>query len=266
MRFFLFTVHILFFIHITSAQEFSKAIEDNSFFIEEAYNQEEGVIQHISTGYYNYATKDFEYTFTEEIPIPTQTHQFSFTLPYLSLGNGASGIGDIAFNYRYQLWNGNNWAWIAPRISFILPTGSSPKALGDGVVGGQINIPISKRWTNEFVSHWNAGITFLPNKKETFGVTAYKKTLVSYFIGGSGIYLMSENLNFMFELFYNNDASINTTGNISRNGNFILNPGLRFAINIGELQIVPGIALPLQITSASTDAGIFGYLSFEHPY
>ena len=38
--FFLFTAQIY-------SQDFSKAIEDNSFFIEEAYNQEEGIIQHI---------------------------------------------------------------------------------------------------------------------------------------------------------------------------------------------------------------------------
>ena len=30
------------------AQEFTKAIEDNSYFIEEAYNQEDHVVQHIS--------------------------------------------------------------------------------------------------------------------------------------------------------------------------------------------------------------------------
>lgn len=36
----------------TNAQNYSKAIEDNSFFIEEAYNQESRVVQHIFNGYY----------------------------------------------------------------------------------------------------------------------------------------------------------------------------------------------------------------------
>jgi hypothetical protein len=31
------------------AQEFARALEDNSFLIEEAFNQEEQVVQHIST-------------------------------------------------------------------------------------------------------------------------------------------------------------------------------------------------------------------------
>ena len=55
----------------------STPIKDNSFLIEEAYNQEEGVVQHISNWMRDRATNDWIYTFTQEWPIGSQTHQFS---------------------------------------------------------------------------------------------------------------------------------------------------------------------------------------------
>lgn len=56
-------------------------IMDNSFLIEEAYNQEDGVIQHIQTFQYLQKSKTWGYSFTEEWPVPGQTHQLSFTIP-----------------------------------------------------------------------------------------------------------------------------------------------------------------------------------------
>jgi len=47
---------------------------------------------------------------------------------------------------------------------------------------------------------------------------------------------------------------------------FLINPGLRLAINFKSgLQIVPGIAIPLGLGPSSGEYGIFLYLSFEHP-
>src|SRR5665647_1793367 len=74
-------------------------IEDNSFLIEEAYNQDPGVIQHISAFQYM-KDKTWLYTFTDEWPVPGRRHQLSTTIPVFN--NGATGFGDIALNYRYQ--------------------------------------------------------------------------------------------------------------------------------------------------------------------
>ncbi len=41
-------------------------IQDNSFLVEEAYNQEAGVVQHISTFTRYQESKDWIYTFTQE--------------------------------------------------------------------------------------------------------------------------------------------------------------------------------------------------------
>lgn len=82
------------------------AIEDNSFFIEEAYNQEPRVVQHILTSrYVRTPHRDIEFSFTQEWPIVYQDHQLSFTFLYHSVNaNELQGIGDSYINYRYQLY------------------------------------------------------------------------------------------------------------------------------------------------------------------
>ncbi len=100
-----------------------KKIQDNSFLVEEAYNQEAGVVQHIQSVMYNQKTKDWFYTFTQEWPVPDETHQLSYTIPVTRLANpGATGVGDIVLNYRYQAVLKEHVAF-APRLSVILPTG-----------------------------------------------------------------------------------------------------------------------------------------------
>lgn len=104
-------------------------IEDNSFLIEEAYNQEAGVIQHISTFQYMKG-RTWLYTFTDEWPVPGQKHQLSTTIPILK--NSQTGLGDLAINYRYQAIFRNRFAF-SPRFSLILPTGNWKKGLSAGV-------------------------------------------------------------------------------------------------------------------------------------
>ena len=45
-------------------------IQDNSFLVEEAYNQNFGVVQHISSFTRFFESKDWNYTFTQEWPVP----------------------------------------------------------------------------------------------------------------------------------------------------------------------------------------------------
>src|SRR5690349_21477827 len=62
-------------------------IQDNSFLLEEAYNQELGVIQHISTFTRWWNSKDWNYSFTQEWPAPRDPrHQFSYTLVGTHIG------------------------------------------------------------------------------------------------------------------------------------------------------------------------------------
>src|SRR5689334_10839155 len=56
-------------------------IQDNSFLVEEAYNQNFGVVQHISSFTRFWSSKDWNYTFTQEWPVPGNArHQLSYSL------------------------------------------------------------------------------------------------------------------------------------------------------------------------------------------
>lgn len=241
-----------------SAQEFTKAIEDNSFYIEEAYNQEDRVVQHITNGS-ALTGNSFEMSFTQEWPAFGREHQLSYTVPYSYLSNPpAQGVGDVMLNYRYQMIDEPGRAF-APRLSLIIPTGDQPKGFGTGSAGLQMNLPYSERISNEFVAHLNLGATYTPN-----GVTVLtvKKDYSDLFIGGSAIYLANPHFNVMLEVLYTNSGYSG-----GRSNETIVSPGLRYAIDIGELQIVPGIAFPIAFSGSKyRENGFFLYLSFEHPY
>ena len=247
---------------------FIPAIEDNSMFIEEAYNQENKVVQHISNFVFLPNLKDnFQYAFTQEWPAFGLDHQLSYTFQYISIGNEAeiNGIGDLFINYRYQLSYKENFAACSPRLSIIIPTGNKNTGLGTGSWGMQVNIPVSKRWTNHFINHFNIGSTILFNlKKEEIN---YSKSQINYFAGLSSIWLISEKFNLMLECITNIIANPDYNNTDSYTNTTILAPAFRYAINIKKLQIVPGISIPFSIAKNSkTEVGGFFYLSFEHAY
>ncbi len=133
-------------------------IMDNSFLLEEAYNQEPGVIQHIQTFQYLEKSENWEYSFTQEWPVPGQRHRLSYTIPvsYLNDPVKETDIGDVALNYRYQLLFQEAMA-IAPRFSTLLPTGDYKEGFGSGAIGYQVNIPLSLELSGKLVNHWNMG-------------------------------------------------------------------------------------------------------------
>jgi len=247
---------------------FSPAIEDNSFFIEEAYNQEKGVIQHISNGILTPGSSgEFFYAFTEEWPLWGVDHQISFTVPCtLSRLPGESGIGDILINYRYQLFGRDDWASIAPRFSFSLPAGDVGKGLSSGRIGYQLNVPASKRVSNAFVIHANLGMAVMPS---AIGYTAsgaqIDHTLFTYSAGLSAVALLTEEFNIMCEYLYSSAQTLDQAGNVVHTGQLLVSPGVRFAINVSDLQIVPGLGIPFTWANNEVTTGLFFYLSFEHP-
>ncbi|MDP4223813.1 MAG: transporter [Bacteroidota bacterium] len=237
-----------------------KRIEDNSFLMEEAYNQDPGVIQHISSFQY-FRAKTWLYTFTDEWPVGGREHQLSATIPLLS-NTGSTGIGDVEINYRYQAIFTDRMAF-SPRFSLILPTGNFRKGLGSGVIGYQLSFPFSYLLSRALVTHYNFGLTVTPYSKNIDGSTS-NVTIINY--GLSIIQFFNENFNFMLEVigFTTFTKNSNTATQISNS--VTVNPGCRFAINFKSgLQIVPGIALPLVLDNSKGVLGLFGYLSFEHP-
>jgi hypothetical protein len=243
-----------------TADEFDfERIEDNSFLIEEAYNQEPGVIQHISSFQYM-KDKTWMYVFTDEWPVPGQKHQLSATIPVLR--SGATGLGDVEINYRYQAIYTKRLAF-SPRISLVLPSGNYKKGLGAGVPGYQVSLPFSYLLSKKIVTHYNLGATFTPETKNMDGSESNQAV---YNYGLSIIYLIDKHFNFMFEVVGNTAISKSINENRQISHSLLINPGFRYAINFKSgLQIVPGIAAPIGIGSSKGKSGIFIYLSFEHP-
>lgn len=245
--------------------EESKKIQDNSFLLEEAYNQEAGVVQHIQSFMYMKKSKDWVYTFTQEWPVPDETHQLSYTIPMVRLTDpsNASGVGDIALNYRYQAILKDNIA-LSPRLSVILPTGDYKKGHGTGSVGIQANIPLSVELSEKYVTHWNIGATYTAHSKEPGGTRA---NTTGFNYGASLIHLATENLNLMLEAAGTRSEMIQPDGSKIGEKTFFINPGVRFARNYSSgLQIVPGISIPIGIGPSAGKYGILFYLSFEHPF
>lgn len=242
-------------------------IEDNSFLVEEAYNQERGVVQHVSTFSRVSGATGWMYTFTQEWPMGGQKHQLSYTVPFARSDEGSgseTGLGDIGINYRYQIGGGENPLALAPRLTLLLPTGASRHGLGSGGTGLQFNLPFSAVLPARFVAHSNAGFTYIPRARDTFGNAAATH---SYAFGQSLIWLAHPKLNLMLEGTWNSQDEVTGPSFTQRNSEFLLSPGLRGAIDFASgLQVVPGIAFPFGIGSSRGERAVFVYLSFEHPF
>jgi len=250
-------------------------ISDNSFLIEEAYNQEEGVVQHIFTAIYS---NDFRHLgwgfgFTQEWPVFSLDHQFSFTIPWTHLsdeGQRQNGINDILLNYRYQaLDEDSHGVAFAPRFGLILPTGDRRRGTGDGVVGYQWNLPFSKKITADVALHANLGLTYLPDVRLPMDASGNplspRRSLVSYNLGASAIYALNARFNFMLEWLGLSEQDIDGGGKPTREFKSFLSPGVRAAvINEKELQSVVGLAWPVGLNRRSENYGVFLYLSIEH--
>jgi len=242
-------------------------IQDNSFLIEEAYNQERGVVQHLSTFVHSTKGSDWIYAFTQEWPFRSQAHQLSYTVPVGRSDEGSSrgtGLGDIALNYRYQIGGGEQRFAIAPRVSVLLPTGASRRAMGSGGTGVQVNLPFSIELPARLVAHTNAGATYTPSARDTFGNSAATR---SYALGQSVIWLAHPKLNLMLESIWTAAWDVTGPGQTERSTELLLSPGVRGAIDFPSgLQVVPGIAFPFGIGNSRGERAVFAYLSFEHPF
>ena len=241
----------------------AEGVQDNSFLIEEAYNQEAGVVQHIFnlsrsvTRLPGPDDKQWLMTFTQEWPMGSMDHQFSYTLPYSYMesgGQSAHGVGDIFINYRYQVATETaTRPAFAPRFSLIVPTGDEGKGLGDGTVGYQINLPLSKVVSDRWTLHANAGLTFLPDVQG--------EDLLSFNLGGSAIFAVNRRLNLMLETVANFDDQAGG----KREASVIISPGVRYAFNFkNDAQVVIGLAAPIGVSAAAPDYGVFLYFSVEH--
>lgn len=218
-------------------------ITDNSFLVEEAFNQERGIFQNIVG--FTRQDRVWQLTFTQEWPAPGQRHQLSYTLSAASIASKVS-FGQVYLNYRFQaMEEGPGRPAFSPRISAILPTGD--RAAGAGDAGLQVNLPFSKQ-QGDFYLHWNAGFTWV-HRADT-------NDLFSPAFAGSAIYRLRPMLNLMLE------SVLVTRPNV-----FTISPGVRGGWNVAkDAQIILGAAIPITRVDGGTSTGVFGYFSYELPF
>ena len=222
-------------------------IQDNSFLVEEAYNQEDGVVQHINTFQRFQHSRDWIYTFTQEWPVGGLKHQFSYTVPVVRPSDSRSGVGDIAINYRYQLvGDGEAKVAVAPRFTVSVPSGNESQGRGEGTASYQAFVPVSVVLSPEIVAHSNAGYTRTP-----------KTSRNAWNVGQSFVWLASQRVNLMLEAVYSH----------AQDNSAYVSPGVRWSYDFDSgLQIVPGIAFPIGVGPSRHEKSVFLYLSFEHPF
>lgn len=247
----------------------ARVIQDNSFLLEEGYNQEPNIVQHI----FNMPLlvnqrgradeRELTLNFTQEWPIGGQTHQFSYTVPYAYMSSGgeeAHGFGDVLINYRLQaMTESEDRPAVAPRFSLVLPTGNDEKGLGAGAAGFQTNTAASKVVTDRLTIHGNAGLTWFPD-------AAGGHDLLSYNLGASAIYALTNDLNFMLECRSEWLEEEAPRGRTDHSTVILLSPGLRYGITRPGVQVVLGLGVPIGLTGDAPDYGLVLYLSVEHVF
>jgi hypothetical protein len=240
-------------------------IQDNSFLVEEAYNQDPGMVQHIMQYALTRDSGSWLGTFTQEWPVGGIRHQLSTTLAYARTDGGARGLGDFAINYRYQLVGDADAAVaVAPRFSLYLPFGDWRRDLGAGAYGLQVNVPVSTVFSPKWVAHWNAGATWTPSARDDTGDRA---NTAAWNLGASIIYTGSPIGDAMLETVYSRFQIVRGRHATSSDAFAFVSPGVRWAWDFPSgLQIVPGVALPVGFGPSGRTWQVLLYLSFEHPF
>lgn len=245
-------------------------IMDNSFLVEEAYNQERGVVQHIFTADYRLNRTQgpddevWALAFTQEWPVPGQTHQLSYTIPYFFSrvsGHGNDGLGDVMLNYRWQaFFDERTLTAFAPRVSLILPTGDEDLGFSEDTAGAQVNLPFSTSLGERWFLHFNAGAMWLPDASSAGG-----HELLHYHVGASAIFAATAEWHFLVEWLGSWNESRPWPRPRRHDFSTVVSPGLRKAFNFRNgSQLVLGLAAPIGLNRHAPEYGAFGYISFEH--
>lgn len=235
-------------------------IEDNSFLLEEAFNQKKGEYQFIQK-YHTSATGYIEYVFEVEAPLSDETHQLSLDISRIRPEEiPASSFSDLNLNYRYQALNREDMI-LTEKVGLVLVTGKVENETSNGALGFQLMQVATFKLSEKYINHWNLGTTVIPQAETPGG----EKTILEFTGGTSLINNYSDRLNFLLEAVLQTFESYDEDKNVNNELRFYLNPGLRYAWNFDfkRTQVVPGASIPVQYSDGEIRPGIFLYLSVE---
>ena len=236
-------------------------IQDNSFLVEEAYNQNFGVVQHISSFTRFWNSKDWNYTFTQEWPVPgDERHQLSYTLAAVHSGDfpgSGAGFGDVLLNYRYQLvGSGDTRVAFSPRLSLIFPTGDSSQGTRRRQFRSADQSSLERC---SQARNWSATGMWEPHifrTLRTLQATELHRQVTTWVRALSGwrtLVSMS-----CWKLCLSGHRRSWATDHTDWTNSLFLSPGIRWSYNFKNgLQIVPGIGVPLGVGPSAGERALF---------
>jgi hypothetical protein len=229
-------------------------IPDNSFLIEEAFNQEKGIVQN-TVIFQRTKSGNWDAGFTQEWPIGTERHQFAFTIPFGAADAGRTALGDAEVSYRLKITgDGPRFPAMTPEVALIVPTSAERRSAGWHGAGWAVSVPFSKELNYLFL-HVNAGNEWL---RADDGAGNWETTP---YLAGSVVVAVRPMLNVMLEA-YNEWAP----GHDGRERSTTISPGVRFGWNTAtDTQLVLGVGMPIT-RGAVHDRGILLYCSYELPF
>jgi hypothetical protein len=240
-------------------------LADNSFLVEEAYNQGAGVVQHIAL-WSRTRGGGWALSLTDEWPLFDEKNQVSLSLAALDTDDGAR-VGDTLLNYRRAVDLGDERLAFAPRLSLLLPTGDSDRGTGLGAVGAQFNLPLSFEVSDAWVTHTNVGGTWVPGAGVAAAIGGDTEfDLRSLALGQSLVWRVAPRFNPLLEVVWSREEmDFGRATETSSEGFVAL--GFRWGHDFASgLQIVPGIAYARGFDDAEGEEQWLLYLSFEHPF
>jgi hypothetical protein len=242
----------------------AEPVRDNSFLIEEAFNQPAGVVQHVMT-IASPMDGGLTFTFSEEWPLGGMRHQGAYSIPVVraSVG-GLTGLGDVGLHYRYQLLGVEDGPWfVAPRLSVMFPTGDARLGMGAGGLTLETMLPVSVERA-PFTLNANLGFAITPSARTGIGAVSRDVALRA---AGSAIWAATRTLNLLVEASMDQASSRIGSTLASRERELTVSPGIRWAQDLpGGMQIVRGVAMPIRIAAGRAERNVFAYLSIEHSF
>lgn len=213
-------------------------LEDRNFLLETGWNRDDAVLQ--SNSFFLYGRNAFAYELTQEWAAGSSRHQLSYTIPLFT--DEATGLGDVTFNYRFQLaGDADSRVGVAPRLTVLFPTRSAQ--FGGKSSGIQFGLPMSVNLTPRLTSHTNAIATWYRERGES-----------ELAVAQSIVFNATSHVAFALDASYTRCAGVVHP--------LVFRPGVQFAIDgPGGLQFAPGVALAL--VNGAGDRSLLVYVALE---
>lgn len=239
-------------------------VRDNSFLVEEAFNQPAGVVQHValldapSQG-------GMSLTVGEEWPLGGMRHQFSYSIPLQRAAvGGLTGLGDVGVHYRYQLAGlSGGRTYLAPRVSVYLPTGDEALGMGAGGTTLEALAPLTLE-LSRVSFNGNLGGSVTPKARDGSGNVAATSAITA---GASVMWAATRSFNLLLETLWTRETIVVGPSQVVPERELTVSSGFRWAQDFaGNVQLVRGAAYTITRGPDGTSRGGVLYISIEHSF